>query len=457
MRTWWVGPLVGCLTLGCGESPDHAPMRVAPHDGGDSDSDAGPTMGDGDGDQAEPSDHPGDAGLSDAGDGAPAEDPKAFHDPGSGPWEVVPEAEVFARCKLDIGILKSLELGAGFAVSRYGLLCHNSVGQDDGLSPMWSGTKTLGALVTGIASYETRNIARTGPQTGQLLDTDRADHWLTGFSYEKEAHIAHVLAMVGHTPNFDTFDYDGLGITQINTLSSVVSTAIAQDAARLGTDTGSFAQKFLFDAIGMADSTWSGEIFAFSWDATLRDMLRVGLLILHRGMWSGTRILDESWTYKMTHPAFEHASTSYGYLTWLNAREGAAGVGGAGGSGGAAGDACAPPSVWPRASYPHGLSDAQDCTYTTSKAQCQQKYDVGVWSAQGLGGQFIVGHPGLDLVIAVKDYGDDKGHAQVWQAIRPALVALDPTFAGDEAAFCAAYAAGDYAPDLVGTVVAPSP
>jgi len=49
--------------------------------------------------------------------------------------------------------------------------------------------------------------------------------------------------------------------------------------------------------------------------------------------------------------------------------------------------------------------------------------------------------------LVVKDIGDN-GQGRVWEAIRPALLALDPTFDGDEEAFCEAYAAGDYAPDL---------
>jgi hypothetical protein len=182
-------------------------------------------------------------------------------------------------------------------------------------------------------------------------------------------------------------------------------------------------------------------------------MLRVGLLIMHQGIYDGRRLLDASWTYRMTHPSFEDANTGYGYLTWLNARQGAAGVGGAGS--GNSGDACAPAAVWPSDAYPHGmLSGAPDCTYTTAKALCEQTHDVGVWSAQGLGGQFIVGHAGLDLVIAAKNY-NGGGPAGLWAAIRPALVALDPTYMGDEDAFCEAYAAGDYAPDLVAPIVAP--
>jgi len=36
----------------------------------------------------------------------------------------------------------------------------------------------------------------------------------------------------------------------------------------------------------------------------------------------------------------------------------------------------------------------------------------------------------------------------LWDAVRPAVVAADPTFAGNESAFCAAYGANRYAPNL---------
>lgn len=105
---------------------------------------------------------------------------------------------------------------------------------------------------------------------------------------------------------------------------------------------------------------------------------------------------------------------------------------------------CTPPAL--NREHPHGLSVATDCGY--GAFPCAQAHDVGVWAAQGLGGQHIVGHRGLDLVMVNKDAGASPSYTVVWRHVRRALVALDPTYAGDEAAFCAAYARGDYAPDL---------
>ncbi|MET0343699.1 MAG: hypothetical protein ABW252_21985 [Polyangiales bacterium] len=407
-----------------------------------------------DGDDAPGDDTPGsnDPGNGPAEPGDPS-DLSGFKDPGKSPWVVVPEGEVAEKCKMDIAKLKSLRLGSGFAVSRYGQLCYQS--GPDGASAMWSSTKTLGATVTGIASYETRNIQRSGARTGQLKDSDKATHWLGSVSYNREAHLAHVLSMVGHNANLadgsKRHSYDTVGSVQINSLSTMVRTAIAQDGPRLGTSTGAFARTFLFNKLGMTGSSWGGTQYATSWNATLGDMLRLGVLIIHQGVWSGERVLGADWAYKQVHPAFEDGNTAYGYLTWLVAREGQRSIGGGSftsngsSAGGLLADACSPPALWQR--YPHGLSTYKDCSYKT--ASCKQKYDIGVWSAQGLGGQFIVGHPGLDLVIAAKNYSGGTGPAGLFNAIRPAIVALDPMYKGDDAGFCKAYAAGEYAPDLV--------
>jgi CubicO group peptidase (beta-lactamase class C family) len=200
----------------------------------------------------------------------------------------------------------------------------------------------------------------------------------------------------------------------------------------------------------MSGSVWSGgrpdKIFAYSWESTVRDMARVGLLLLRGGVWDGKRILSEEWVNKLTHPAFEDANTAYGYLTWMVANSNWS-FGGILNEGKyqAPLDSCAPPALWP--SYPHGISGAANCNYEGPYA-CTQQHDVGVWYAAGALGQYIAGHKGLDLVLVVKDLGSAASSAQLWSAVRPALVALDPKFAGDEQAFCQAYSTGSYAPDL---------
>ena len=52
------------------------------------------------------------------------------------------------------------------------------------------------------------------------------------------------------------------------------------------------------------------------------------------------------------------------------------------------------------------------------------------------------------MILISKDAGLGAGFGTLWGPVRPALVALDPTFQGDEEAFCEAYGNNAYAPDL---------
>ena len=62
--------------------------------------------------------------------------------------------------------------------------------------------------------------------------------------------------------------------------------------------------------------------------------------------------------------------------------------------------------------------------------------------------------PALDMVIVIKEFSSYPGIGlaavppTLWPIVRPAVVALDPTFAGDDDAFCEAYGNNRYAPDL---------
>ena len=372
--------------------------------------------------------------------------PPPRRDPGAAPWEPVPADRVADECRLDPALLQEADaaIARPYVVIRYGKLCHEYYPPGrfaEEVNEAFSTTKTLGSLVTGIAAYQTRDLPRTGRKTGPILDTDRVDHWLDQFTFNHEAQIAHVLAMVAHNPDLTYghkgYQYDLIGAVQINRLSDVIRTAIAQDPDRFGGDLEEFAQRFLFKPLGMTASVWSGgrpdKILGYSWNTTVREMARIGLLMLNDGVWNGERLLSREWIYRMTHPSFEDSNTSYGYLTWL-ANDSDRGI-----------SHCVPPAI--HASYPHGLSPAPDCTFSGARS-CAQRYDVGVWYGLGLGGQVIMGQRGLDLVIAAKDLGDAGGAELLWNGVRRALVARDPVFHGDETAFCAAYDASDYAPDL---------
>lgn len=378
-------------------------------------------------------------------------------DPGTAAWEVVPRDRVREECGLDPDLLDEADarLNRPWAVVRYGKLCHEHYPDgSDSATRLFSATKTMAATVTGMAAYQTRDLERTGRKTGPLQDTDRVDHWLDEFTFNQDAQVAHVLGMVAFNEDLSygakEHEYDAAGGREINRLSDVINTAIAQDPDRFGANLEEFWQRFMVSKLGLRNSTWSNgapdKIFGFSWLGTVRDMARVGLLILNDGVWNGERLVSADWIYKTTHPSFEDANTSYGYLTWLQANSNYH-------FGGIIGgvkfqtplDGCSPPAI--NASFPHGISAATDCNYEAPWT-CEQQYDVGVWTANGAGGQLISGHPGLDMVLVVKELGSSSFGGTLWGPVRPALVAADPRFQGDEEAFCEEYFNSRYAPDL---------
>lgn len=411
--------------------------------GGDGDAGAPGSGGQGDAGGPGPS---GDAGEDTTPDPDPGTDePEGseadYRDPGKGPWQKVDPSE----CKLDASKLNDRNIGT-YAIFRYGKLCHMKGG--DGVGQMFSATKTLGGVMVGRAAYLTRDVPRTGPGTGTIIPEDKAIDWLGRVSYNRDASLTHVMGMVAHSRSLDnlTWSYDTIGSVQINTMIDVVEKAIRQ-VPGLGTSAQAFMRKEIFEKMGMSNSSWSTALgISTGWTANLSDMGKLGTLLLHDGWYGGERLVAREWVYRMSHPAFEEANTSYGQLTWLNHRGNAAGIGGniTTGANAPEGDPCAPAAFWPQ--YPHGLSKATDCR--AKVGSCKQKHDVGVFSAQGLNGQFIVMHPGLDLVIAARNFSGGDGPLGLWRAVRPALVAMDPVFQGDEEAFCKAYGAGDYAPDL---------
>lgn len=364
-------------------------------------------------------------------------------DPGTGPWSLVSAANVASECKLDPTELQQANrtLGLSYAIVRYGKLCHEYYPSGrDSATQVYSTTKTMGALTVGALIHQTRNIpVTTTRKRGPLGEFQRVDHWLDSFTFQQASVTAHVLGMVSDaSPNLNypnrEFQYDTVGSDAINRLSDVVNTVVAQDTTRLGSNIGAFWTRHLATPLGFENSTWgtsnTSKNFATSWQTTIRDMARLGLLMNNGGMWSGQRLVDLNYLYNLAHTSFEDANTRYGYLTWLNEE-----------------DSCAPKPQY--RAYPHGpVSNAPSCLRTTGCPP--QQHDVGVFFAAGLGGQYIIVHRGLDMVIVVKDSGGQSGDEprRFWDAIRPAVLALDPTYRNNAAGFCAAYGAGNYAPDL---------
>ena len=384
--------------------------------------------------------------ASDRGDG---------RDPGSGPWEPVPRERVAAECGLDPDLLEQASLQmthTPFVIVRYGKLCWSGgypTGHDQPYQ-VWSITKTFGALLFGMIASRSA-----------LDDTDPVTEWIPREEIESEginpkAKLAHILAMTSTKSDLrhgkkGTWSYDTAGDREINTLVGVMNRAIERQPERFPgvTTAKEFAEEELFEPLGMRDSSWPGTAIGGTLVSSQEDLARMGLLILRRGMWSGKRLVDERYLYRMTHAAFEDTNTGYGYLTYVNAAENWVY------STGTADQRCMPYATWSR--YPHAPTfEAPDDNGGSPFGKV--RHDVGVTWAAGAGGQKTSVHRALDLVISVRDDalsldggdpGTFEGHKRVWNLIRPALVALDPRFSGDEEAFCAAYRRSAYAPDLL--------
>ena len=365
-----------------------------------------------------------------------------FKDPGLGDWEMGSQEE----CKINTAMIQAR---GNIAAYRYGKLCFISGGDTSGMN--FSATKTLGGVAAGRADYLVRDVMRTGPGTGRMIHEDKAVDWLGTVSYNREAMLSHVMSMTAFNSDLSygskRYSYDTLGTREISSIIDVAMKAVAQ-VPGIPTNSAMFFRSEVFEKLGMKSSSWSGGTIGTGWTSNMSDMAKLGTMLVHDGWYNGERFMSRYWVYRMGHPAHEDANTSYGQLAWLNHRGNATGIGGdiASGSNSVEGDPCAPAAFWPE--YPHVGSEAPDCRAMFGDKGCEQANDTGVFSAQGLGGQFIVVHPGLDLVLVAHNWSNAGGPMGMWETIRPGLVALDPMYKGDEAAFCKAYGDGDYAPDL---------
>lgn len=370
-----------------------------------------------------------------------------WNDPGPDPFVPVPEADVAAECKLDINMLKASGYKNG-AVFRYGKLCYSN-GTVDRPYGVFSVTKSVAGTVMAAAYWETRENAR------RILPSDPVSEW-GGSGSIRISEYGGMVAGVGsgRTWGSHAFAYDTFG-SNLKVTGGPMENSLAQGSVS-GATTLEAVRDALFAKLGV-EGTWPTGTWGTGANISLLDMGRIGIALTHGGWWNGEQVLDPDWVYWMTHPHWEDGNTSYGMYLWLNHRGNATGIGGtldASGAGPADGDPCAPAAVWQN--YPHPPSEAPDCMATAGPEACEQMHDTGVFSAQGLGGQFIVGHRGLDLVMVAQNFSGEGGPLGLWELVRPSLVALDPTYMGDEAAFCEAYGHGNYAPDLLVPPVQPA-
>lgn len=83
-----------------------------------------------------------------------------------------------------------------------------------------------------------------------------------------------------------------------------------------------FAREALFEPLGIDDWEWgtmaNGDPGA-SWGLRLRlrDLAKLGQLVVDSGSWQGRRVLPQTWIALMTAPHVVRPRTTYGFLWWL--------------------------------------------------------------------------------------------------------------------------------------------
>jgi CubicO group peptidase (beta-lactamase class C family) len=163
--------------------------------------------------------------------------------------------------------------------------------------PGWDGRKdkiTFGLLLCMTSGFQCDNLADSCGK-----DIWKSPDWL---SYTLSLPLA-------HDPGTH-WTYNGTSLIPVSNL-------IAQKS---GLSIADFAQKYLEGPLGIEKHPWStgpDGITAVDTGHSLtpREMAKLGLLYLDKGLWKGKRILSEQWTQDV---GVKHAADfDYGYLFWL--------------------------------------------------------------------------------------------------------------------------------------------
>jgi CubicO group peptidase (beta-lactamase class C family) len=116
--------------------------------------------------------------------------------------------------------------------------------------------------------------------------------------------------------------------------TAFVLSVVLQNAS--GVTTIDFADKHLFQPLGITDFTWETSTQGFantSWGLHLtpRDMAKFGYLYLHGGEWDGRQIVPDEWVKASTQPhvdlraasdpVLEPDDEAYGYMWWIYPRD----------------------------------------------------------------------------------------------------------------------------------------
>ncbi len=145
-----------------------------------------------------------------------------------------------------------------------------------------------------------------------------------------------------------------------------------------GSDMDDFVDEYLFGPMGITDYSFGETTNGMTKAAAgmklrSRDMLKVGMLCLNKGMYDGKRIISEDWVDKANGKYADNGKNKYGFFWWTH--------------------------------------------YITYNGM---KYEIN--SCRGAGGQFIFSIPALNSVAVFTSYGSRQPFLILENVVIPALV-----------------------------------
>ena len=186
-----------------------------------------------------------------------------------------------------------------------------------------SAGKSVVAFLAGIAQQE--GIININSRTSQYLGTG----W-TSLPAEKEN-----LITVKHQLSMTTGLDDAVADPDCSTPACLVYKADAGTrwsyhnapyhllqnvlASASGKTFNQYSREKLFDKIGMPNAFWLNNIMY----CTTREAARFGSLVLSKGKWNGTALLNDEAYFNAMTSSSQGYNLSYGYLWWLNGKSSA--------------------------------------------------------------------------------------------------------------------------------------
>ncbi|WP_276569622.1 serine hydrolase domain-containing protein [Cytobacillus firmus] len=111
---------------------------------------------------------------------------------------------------------------------------------------------------------------------------------------------------------------------QYNSSNSHLLSAIIKQVS--GTSTAAFAEKHIFDPLGIKKYTWVSDPQGihgggFSMSMSLEDMRKIGMLLLYNGNYLSKQLISANWIAQSKSPfkhveAGSHGAYGYGYQLW---------------------------------------------------------------------------------------------------------------------------------------------